>query len=96
MSAEQISQNIAGKQKRFGYKLGLSATISDKYNPEKAAFLFNEIQGSGDRAIFEYTLTEAIKDGVLVEYKLDPLYYKLYDDEKCEISAAYSRYKARI
>ena len=96
LSAEQISQNIAGKQKRFGYKLGLSATISDKYNPEKASFLFNEIQGSGDRAIFEYTLTEAIKDGVLVESKLEPLYYKLYDDEKGEISAAYSRYKARI
>ena len=96
LSAEQISQNIAGKQKRFGYKLGLSATISDKYNPEKAAFLFNEIQGSGDRAIFEYTLKEAIKDGVLVESKLEPLYYKLYDDEKGEISAAYSRYKARI
>ena len=96
LSAEQISQNIAGKQKRFGYKLGLSATIRDKYNPEKAAFLFNEIQGSGDRAIFEYTLTEAIKDGVLVESKLEPLYYKLYDDEKAEITAAYSRYKARI
>ena len=33
----------------------------------------------------------SIKDGVLVQSKLQPLYYKLYDDEKGLISAAYSR-----
>ena len=96
LSADQISNNISGKQKKFGYKLGLSATIRDRFNPEKNNFLFDEIQGGGDKAIFEYDLIQAIKDGVLVQSELQPLYYKLYDDEKGEISAAYSRCAARI
>ena len=92
----KFQKNITGKQKKFGYKLGLSATIRDRFNPEKNTFLFEEIQGGGDKAIFEYDLIQAIKDGVLVESKLQPLYYKLYDDEKGLISAAYSRCAARI
>lgn len=96
LSANQISKNITGKQKKFGYKLGLSATIRDRFNPEKNTFLFEEIQGGGDKAIFEYDLIQAIKDGVLVQSKLQPLYYKLYEDEKGLISAAYSRCAARI
>ena len=82
--------------KKIWYKLGLSATIRDRFNPEKNTFLFEEIQGGGDKAIFEYDLIQAIKDGVLVQSKLQPLYYKLYDDEKGLISAAYSRCAARI
>ena len=44
LSADQISKKITGKQNKFGYKLGLSATIRDRFNPEKNNFLFNEIQ----------------------------------------------------
>ncbi len=96
LSADQISKKITGNQNKFGYKLGLSATIRDRFNPEKNNFLFNEIQGGGDQAIFEYDLIQAIKDGVLVESELIPLYYNLYDDERALISAAYSRCAARI
>ncbi len=94
--AEQISQQVIGKQNNFGFKLGLSATIREPFNKDREKTLFNEIQGGGDIPIFSYSLIEAIKDGVLVESNLIPLSYKLYDDEKAKIKSAYTRFKSRI
>ena len=94
--AEKISESIVGKQKKFGYKLGLSATIAEPFDKERERLLFEEIQGGGDKAIFEYSLIQAIKDGVLVESDLEVLSYRLYDDERAEISTAYGRCAARI
>ena len=94
--AEQISQQVIGKQDNFGFKLGLSATIREPFNIERAKTLFKEIQGGGDEPIFSYDLIQAIKDGVLVESNLIPLSYKLYEDEKAKIKSAYTRYKSRM
>jgi superfamily II DNA or RNA helicase len=94
--AEQISQQIIGKQDNFGFKLGLSATIREPFNTEREKTLFKEIQGGGDQPIFSYNLIQAIKDGVLVESNLIPLPYKLYEDEKAKIKSAYTRYKSRM
>ena len=44
----------------------------------------------------QYSLIDAIKDGVLVESKLEVLTYKLYKDEKNEIGAAHARCQTRI
>ena len=96
MSADQISNNISGKQKKFGYKLGLSATIRDRFNPEKNNFLFDEIQGGGDKAIFEYDLIQAIKDGVLVNESCNLYIINFTMMRNKKISAAYSRCAARI
>ena len=85
--APDIGSRVIGKQNKFGYKLGLSATIREPFDKEREKTLFNEIQGTGDKPIFEYKLTQAIKDGVLVESKLIPLSYKLYPDEKSKITA---------
>jgi len=94
--AEQISQQVIGKQDNFGFKLGLSATIREPFNIEREKTLFKEIQGGGDEPIFSYDLIQAIKDGVLVESNLIPLSYKLYEDEKAKIKSAYTRYKSRM
>ena len=94
--AEQISQQVIGKQDNFGFKLGLSATIREPFNTEREKTLFKEIQGGGDQPIFSYNLIQAIKDGVLVESNLIPLPYKLYEDEKAKIKSAYTRYKSRM
>ena len=94
--AEQISQQVIGKQDGFGFKLGLSATIREPFNLEREKTLFKEIQGGGDQPIFSYNLIQAIKDGVLVESSLIPLSYKLYEDEKAKIKSAYTRYKGRM
>ena len=94
--AEQISQQVIGKQNNFGFKLGLSATIREPFNLEREKTLFKEIQGGGDEPIFSYDLIQAIKDGVLVESNLIPLSYKLYEDEKAKIKSAYTRYKSRM
>ena len=94
--AEQISQQVIGKQNKFGFKLGLSATIREPFNEEREKTLFKEIQGEGDQPIFSYNLIQAIKDGVLVESNLVPLSYKLYEDEKAKIKSAYTRFKSRM
>ena len=94
--AEQISQQVIGKQDNFGFKLGLSATIREPFNTEREKTLFKEIQGGGEQPIFSYNLIQAIKDGVLVESNLIPLPYKLYEDEKAKIKSAYTRYKSRM
>jgi superfamily II DNA or RNA helicase len=94
--AEKISEQILNKQEKFGYKLGLSATIEEPYDKERQKILFKEIQGIGDEPIFKYSLVDAIKDGVLVESNLEVLTYKLYKDEKADIGAAHARCQTRI
>ena len=94
--AKEISELIINKQENFGYKLGLSATIEEPFDKERQRVLFKEIQGVGSEPIFKYSLIDAIKDGVLVESKLEVLTYKLYKDEKNEIGAAHARCQTRI
>ena len=94
--AEQISENIIGKQNKFGYKLGLSATIREEFDKEREKKLFQEIQGGGEDPIFEYTLSQAIEDGVLVEMDVISLEYELDEEEKAEITKAYAQHKADL
>ncbi len=94
--AEKISEQIIGKQNKFGYKLGLSATIREKYNKERERLLFNEIQGGGEDPVYEYGLEKAIKNGILAEMNLIYYEYKLYDDEIAKIQQAYTQHKTDL
>jgi len=76
--------------------LGLSATIKEPYKEDREKLLFKEIQGGGDKATYTYKLTQAIKDGILVESQLIELTYKLYEDEKEEITKARNTYFGQI
>ena len=94
--AEQISEKILGKQKKFGYKLGLSATIREEFDKARERKLFEEIQGGGDKPAFEYSIEDAIADGVLVEMDLIPLEYELDEEEKSKIRDIFGVYKKNI
>ncbi len=94
--AEQISEKILGKQKKFGYKLGLSATIREEFDKARERKLFEEIQGGGDKPAFEYSIEDAIADGVLVEMDLIPLEYELDEEEKSKIRDIFGIYKKNI
>ena len=94
--AEKISEQIIGKQNKFGYKLGLSATIREKYNKRREKLLFDEIQGGGSEPVFKYDLEQAIKNGILVEMDLVHYEYELYEDEVAKIQQAYTQHKSDL
>jgi len=94
--AKEISKEVVGKQNKFGYKLGLSATIREEFNSEREATLFKEIQGGGNTPTYEYPLKKAIEDGVLVQMDLIDLRYELDDLEIGKIRNAWTAHKANI
>ena len=83
--SEKILPEIQGMQKNIKYKLGLSATIENKFNPERTKILFEEI----GPIIFEYDLERAIQEGVLVEFDLVRLDYRLLDSDRRKKSKAH-------
>ena len=83
--SEKILPEIQGMQKNIKYKLGLSATIENKFDPERTKILFEEI----GPIIFEYDLERAIQEGVLVEFDLVRLDYRLLDSDRRKKSKAH-------
>ena len=65
-------KKIIGKQNKFGYKLGLSATIREEFNKERERLLLMKYKVVA-RTNWWYGLEKAIEDGVLAEMKLIPL-----------------------
>jgi superfamily II DNA or RNA helicase len=85
-------EKILGKQTKFGYRLGLSATISDGFDLEREETLFYEV---GPK-IFTYTLENAIEDGVLVEFDLIHFTYKLTDEEISKKKGLFANHHSKI
>ena len=79
-------------QKNIKYKLGLSATIENKFDPERTKILFEEI----GPIIFEYDLERAIQEGVLVEFDLIRLDYRLLDSDRKKRSKAFADFEMDI
>jgi superfamily II DNA or RNA helicase len=96
LGADKISQKIAGKQNKFGYKLGLSPTIREEWDKKRERFYFDEIQGGGDEPIFTLDFEKAIKLGVLVESELIKLSYRLFPDERTKKSSCYAQHARNI
>jgi len=71
-------ENLAGKISSYRYRLGLSATPEREYDNVGNDFLLNEI----GEVIFEFSLKDAIKRGVLCEFHYFPLTYVLTEEEK--------------
>ena len=74
-------EQTQGLHSIFGYKMGLSATIENEYDPEQKNFIVNEI---GD-CIAKYDLKDAIKDGVLSPFNYHCFEYSLNSDELAQI-----------
>lgn len=70
--------NLTGKISPYRYRLGLSATPEREYDEAGNDFLLNEI----GEIIFKFSLEDAIKKGILCEFKYIPLNYELTEAEK--------------
>ena len=90
--SDKTIPDIEGLQKNIKYRLGLSATIENKFEPERTKILFKEI----GEIVDEYPLKKAIQDGVLVEFDLIRLDYKLLESDRKKRSRAYSAYEEDI
>lgn len=83
--------NLAGKISPYKYRLGLSATPEREYDKAGNDFLQNEI---GD-IIFEFSLEDGIKKGILCEFNYIPLNYKLTEAEKQKKKKIISAFNAK-
>ncbi len=84
-------ENLTGRISPYRYRLGLSATPEREYDDEGNDFLQNEI---GD-IIFEFSLEDAIKKGILCEFEYIPLPYLLTDEEKTKKKKIISAFNAK-
>lgn len=71
-------ENLSGRLSPYRYRLGLSATPEREYDDAGNGFLLNEI----GEVIFEFTLQDAIRKGILCEFNYIPLPYVLTEEEK--------------
>lgn len=76
--ANAFVENLSGRLSPYRYRLGLSATPEREYDEVGNDFLLNEI----GEVIFEFTLQDAIRKGILCEFDYVPLPYVLTEEEK--------------
>ncbi len=76
--SQSFVENLTGKLSPYKYRLGLSATPEREYDDVGNDFLLNEI----GEIIFEFSLEDAIKKGILCEFDYIPLPYSLTEAEK--------------
>ena len=82
MAAPSRQESTKGSHQKFTYRLGLSATPDrGKFDDEGTDFLISEI----GPIIFEFTIGDAIKRGILVEFDYKPLFFELTDEDKQKI-----------
>lgn len=83
---------LSGRLSQYKYRLGLSATPEREYDDIGNDFIKEEI----GEIIFEFSLKDAIRKGILCEFSYVPLPYILSDEErdkKRRIIAAFSARK---
>ena len=89
--APAMVRDLSGRVRPFGYRLGLSATPERVYDAEGQAFIVSEIGPT----IFEFTLEDAIRKGILCEFDYTALSYELTAENKEAIRQAIRRHHAR-
>lgn len=84
-------ENFSGRLSPYRYRLGLSATPEREYDDVGNDFLLNEI----GEVIFEFTLQDAIRQGILCEFSYIPLPYTLTKEEKLKKHKIIAAFNAR-
>ncbi len=90
MGSDTKQQQLGGKLSTFPYRLGLSATPFDPYDPDRNEFLKEEV----GPVVFEFGLESAIRRGILCEFDYTPLKYELSEDDKKEQKQAFGKFAA--
>lgn len=78
---------LQGLYKNFIYKLGLSATPDREYDQDGNVFIETEI----GKVIFSFSIEDAIKRGVLVEFNYSPLSYVLSEEDKKRLTNVWAK-----
>lgn len=73
-----LVENLNGKLSAYKYRLGLSATPEREYDDVGNEFLLNEV----GEVIFEFSLEDAIRKGILCRFNYITLSYELNEEEK--------------
>ncbi|ODR83292.1 hypothetical protein BG842_14065 [Haladaptatus sp. W1] len=82
-------ESLTGKLDVFPYRLGLSATPFDPYDPQRNDFIRDEI----GPVVYEFGLDDAIRRGILCELDYTPLFYQLSEEDKEKQQAVFGRYQ---
>ena len=89
--SDSLVNNLTGRISPYRYRLGLSATPEREYDDNGNNFLHNEI----GKVIFEFSLKDAIKKGILCEFNYFTLPYTLTEAEKQKKKNIISAYNAK-
>ena len=89
MGSETRKQALTGELDIFRYRLGLSATPFDPYDPDRNDFLRDEV----GPVVYEFDLDDAIRRGILCELNYTPLSYELSEEDKEEQQNAFGKFK---
>lgn len=81
LGAEQFINSLEGKISGFKYRLGLSATPERDYDEAGNLFIEEEV----GNVIYEFSIEDAIKKGILCEFDYVPLNYSLTQEDKQRI-----------
>lgn len=90
LGSDSLCTALAGKISPFQYRLGLSATPEREYDDVGNEFILQEV----GPVIYEFTLEDAIRKGILCEFSYYPLEYELTNEEKQKKRAIIARYAA--
>lgn len=91
LGSPAMIRDLSGEMQRFRFRLGLSATPEREYDEAGNAFIEEEI----GPVIFQFTLEDAIRSGILCEFDYEPLAYSLSDEDRAAIRDAIKRHHAR-
>lgn len=92
MGSPSLVAGLSGRLKPFAYRLGLSATPEREYDGDGNRFIEDEI----GPVIFEFTLKDAIRKGILCGFDYVELEYEYSDDDRSSIRQAIRRYHAKV
>ena len=87
----QMIEDLTGLSDGIGYRLGLSATPEREYDLEGTEFLEEHI-GS---VIYQFSIEEAIRRGILCEFDYYPIEYEPSDEDKKKIQSLYRSQAAK-
>jgi superfamily II DNA or RNA helicase len=84
-------RDLAGHHESFTYRLGLSATPEREYDTDGNRFIENEV----GPVLFQFTLEDAIRQGILCEFDYIALSYELTDNDRRRLADVFRQRAAR-
>jgi superfamily II DNA or RNA helicase len=83
LGSEGSVKKLNGTHKKFIYRLGLSATPEREFDQEGSTFIESEI----GPVIYSFSIEDAIKKGILVEFDYIAIPYELSDTDRQRLRA---------